>query len=168
MINASDFIYHEQLNFDITDKTFPIDATDSNLNFIRIAIHIKDLDYSVQLAQYLIEKGYKLAINIMQAHNLDEEVVGKFSNITQDLNLQSIYFADSLGCMLPNQISKLVNIFKNNTNIPIGIHAHNNMGLALANTIEAVNAGVNWVDMTMTGMGRGQEIRLQKMLCFIF
>ena len=156
MINASDFIYHEQLNFDITDKTFPIDATDSNLNFIRIATHIKDLDYSVQLAQYLIGKGYKLAINIMQAHNLDEEVVGKFSNITQDLNLQSIYFADSLGCMLPNQISKLVNIFKNNTNIPIGIHAHNNMGLALANTIEAVNV-VNWVDMTMTGMGRGRK-----------
>jgi 4-hydroxy 2-oxovalerate aldolase len=155
MINATDFINHDQLNFDITDKTFPIDATDSSLNFIRIATHIKDLDYSVQLAQYLIEKGYKLAINIMQAHNLDEEVVSKFSNLTQDLNLLSIYFADSLGCMLPNQINKLVNIFKNKTNIPIGIHAHNNMGLALANTIEAVNAGVNWVDMTMTGMGRG-------------
>lgn len=155
MINAIDFIYHDLINFEIIDKTFPIDATDSSLNFIRIATHIKDLDSSVQLAQYLIEKGYKLAINIMQAHNLDEEVVSKFSNTTQNLNLQSIYFADSLGCMLPSQINKLVNIFKKNTNIPIGIHAHNNMGLALANTIEAVNAGVNWVDMTMTGMGRG-------------
>ncbi len=155
MINVSDFINDDQLNFDLTDKIFPIDETNSCLNFIRIAAHIKDLDHSAQLAHYLIGKGYNLAINIMQAHNLDEKVISKFSNLTQDLNLQSIYFADSLGCMLPDQINQLVNIFKNNTNIPIGIHAHNNMGLALANTIEAVNTGVNWVDMTMTGMGRG-------------
>ena len=74
----------------------------------------------------------------MQAHNLDEEVVSKFSNLTKDLELQSIYFADSLGCMLPTQVNKLVNIFKNNTNHPIGI-MQDNMGLALANTIEAVN-----------------------------
>ena len=155
MINTSDFISYDQLDFDIVNKTFPIDAKDSRLNFVRIATHIKDLHSSVELAKYLIQKGYKLAINIMQAHNLDEKVVSKFSNLTKDLNIQSIYFADSLGCMIPNQINELVNIFKNNTNLPIGIHAHNNMGLALANTIEAVNAGVNWVDMTMTGMGRG-------------
>lgn len=155
MINTSDFISYDQLDFDIVNKTFPIDAKDSRLNFVRIATHIKDLHSSVELAKYLIQKGYKLAINIMQAHNLDEKVVSKFSNLTKGLNIQSIYFADSLGCMIPNQINELVNIFKNNTNLPIGIHAHNNMGLALANTIEAVNAGVNWVDMTMTGMGRG-------------
>ncbi len=155
MINASDFINYDQLDIDIISKTFPIEAKNSRLNFVRIATHIKDLQLATELAEHLIEKGYKLAINIMQAHNLDEEVVSKFSNLTKDLDLQSIYFADSLGCMLPTQVNKLVNIFKNNTNHPIGIHAHNNMGLALANTIEAVNTGVNWVDMTMTGMGRG-------------
>ena len=155
MVNISDFISDAQLDFDIVNKTFPVEAKDSSLNFVRIATHIKDLHSSAELAKYLIQKGYKLAINIMQAHNLDEKVISKFSNLTKGLNLQSIYFADSLGCMLPNQINELVNIFKNNTNLPIGIHAHNNLGLALANTIEAVNAGVNWVDMTMTGMGRG-------------
>ena len=102
MINASDFINYDQLDIDIISKTFPIEAKDSRLNFVRIATHIKDLQLATELAEHLIEKGYKLAINIMQAHNLDEEVVSKFSNLTKDLELQSIYFADSLGCMPTN------------------------------------------------------------------
>lgn len=155
MINVSDFIYKEELDFENINKTFLSNAKDSRLNFIRIATHIKDYYYAIDLARCLIEKGYKLAINIMQAHNLNEKLINKFTNSSNNLNLESIYFADSLGCMLPSQINELVSNFKKNTDLPIGIHAHNNMGLALANSIEAVNAGVEWVDMTMTGMGRG-------------
>ena len=66
-----------------------------------------------------------------------------------------LYFADSLGCMIPNQINELVNIFKNNTNLPIGIHAHNNMQLAMSNTITSLMNGVTLLDATLLGMGRG-------------
>ena len=168
MINASDFIDEEQLNTATVNYTFPFEASNSRIDFIRIATHIKDLNKSLELGQRLLDKGYKIAINIMQAHNLNKKVINEFSQLSKDLELQSVYFADSLGCMVPGQINKLVTTLKNSTTFPIGIHAHNNMGLALANTVEAVNSGVEWIDMTMTGMGRGPGNTLTEDALFYF
>ena len=67
----------------------------------------------------------------MQSHNLDEKIIEKFSSDTKGLELYSLYFADSLGCMIPSQINKLVSSLKKSTKFPIGIHAHNNMGPCL-------------------------------------
>jgi 4-hydroxy 2-oxovalerate aldolase len=168
MINASDFIDEEQLNTATINYTFPFEASNSRIDFIRIATHIKDLNKSLELGQRLLDKGYKIAINIMQAHNLNKKVINEFSQLSKDLELQSVYFADSLGCMVPGQINKLVTALKNSITFPIGIHAHNNMGLALANTVEAVNSGVEWIDMTMTGMGRGPGNTLTEDALFYF
>ena len=95
-------------------------------------------------------------------------MINEFSQLSKDLELQSVYFADSLGCMVPGQINKLVTALKNSITFPICIHAHNNMGLALANTVEAVNSGVEWIDMTMTGMGRGPGNTLTEDALFYF
>lgn len=168
MVNASDFIDEEQLDAATINNTFPLEASNSKIDFIRIATHIKDLNKSLELGQRLLDKGYKLAINIMQAHNLNKKIINEFSQLSKNLELQSVYFADSLGCMVPGQINKLVTILKQSTTLPIGIHAHNNMGLALANTVEAVNSGVEWIDMTMTGMGRGPGNTLTEDALFYF
>jgi len=61
---------------------------------------------------------------------------------------------DSYGAMLPNQITKfLKNI--NNKKIKLGCHFHNNCGLALANTLSAIDSGCEVADSTFKGMGRG-------------
>lgn len=168
MVNVSDFVQNNLLDLEIINNSFPLNSSSSRLNFVRIATHIKDLNHSIELAHNLINKGFKLAINIMQSHNLDEKTIEKFSSDTKGLELYSLYFADSLGCMIPSQINKLVSSLKKSTKFPIGIHAHNNMGLALANTVEAVDAGVEWVDMTMTGMGRGPGNTLTEDAIFYF
>ena len=168
MVNVSDFVQNNLLDLEIINNSFPLNSSSSRLNFVRIATHIQDLNHSIELAHNLINKGFKLAINIMQSHNLDEKIIEKFSSDTKGLELYSLYFADSLGCMIPSQINKLVSSLKKSTKFPIGIHAHNNMGLALANTVEAVDAGVEWVDMTMTGMGRGPGNTLTEDAIFYF
>ena len=65
-------------------------------------------------------------------------------------------FADSLGTLEPKDITKFVKIIKRYWNKKIGIHTHNNLGLALQIFIlEAIYQGVEYIDSTVTGMGRG-------------
>ena len=52
-------------------------------------------------------------------------------------------------------INKIVRNLAENWKGEIGIHTHNNLGLALSNTVTAIKRGVKWVDSTVMGMGRG-------------
>ena len=65
------------------------------------------------------------------------------------------YIADSLGCLNPKKTKDLITEIKKIWNKDIGIHAHDNLGLTLKNSITAVKAGATWVDSTVLGMGRG-------------
>ena len=66
-----------------------------------------------------------------------------------------LYFADSLGSLDSKQTSKIIKQIKLNWKGSTGIHTHDNMGKALENSLEAINNSVDWIDCTVTGMGRG-------------
>lgn len=68
------------------------------------------------------------------------------------------YIVDSYGALYPEQIARISDVYMNfaaKYGKKVGIHAHNNQQLAFANTIEAVGDGVDWLDGTYAGMGRG-------------
>ncbi len=69
--------------------------------------------------------------------------------------LDVLYFADSMGSMNPVQTARIIGWLRKHWNGPLGIHTHDNMGLALQNTLRALDEGVTWLDSTVTGMGRG-------------
>lgn len=60
-----------------------------------------------------------------------------------------------MGSMQPKQVVQIVQWLRSEWQGNIGIHTHDNLGLALSNTLEAIDEGVTWVDATVTGMGRG-------------
>jgi 4-hydroxy 2-oxovalerate aldolase len=66
-----------------------------------------------------------------------------------------LYFADSMGSMTPTQTVEIIKWLRQEWSGPLGVHTHDNLGLALSNTLAAVDAGATWVDSTVTGMGRG-------------
>ena len=66
-----------------------------------------------------------------------------------------LYFADSLGNLKPSNISDIIKLLKTHWDGEIGIHTHDNMGMAMSNSQEAFNKGATWIDSTVTGMGRG-------------
>lgn len=63
--------------------------------------------------------------------------------------------ADSIGNMIPEQVKRYVTYLKRFVKIPIGFHAHNNLQLALPNTLEALNNGIDYIDTSLRGMGKG-------------
>ena len=91
----------------------------------------------------------------MQISERTEKEIKEACKLAKKTKLDILYFADSLGSMDDKDIKKIVKIFKKEWAGNIGIHAHNNLGLALSNSVTALKEGVNWVDSTVMGMGRG-------------
>ena len=148
MINAADIKSQKFLD-QIPAKKY------SEVNLYRIATHFKDINKSIQIGISLKKKGYLVGINLMQISSYDAfkltEVIKKL-NIT---NFDFVYMADSFGSMNGKDTQKFLEIIKKNTQKTLGVHMHDNQGLALHNTIIAMENGIKIADSTIMGMGRG-------------
>ena len=74
-----------------------------------------------------------------------------------------IYFADSLGSASPSSISEIIQHLKKEWEGPLGIHAHDNKGLALTNTLKAIECDVEWVDSTII-VGRVRDAKTEELI----
>ena len=154
MINAAEFKDKSFLEESL-ESLFPNTAEDSPIKLVRIASHFDEIDIALECADWLFKKKYKVGINLMQ---ISERTSSEISQVAKKIDIHPIavfYFADSLGSINPEFVKKTIKTIKKNTNKPIGIHAHDNLGLALSNTLAAIEYGAKWIDTTITGMGRG-------------
>lgn len=133
-----------------------VDAVESPISLVRVAAHFHEVEHSGPIIKLLNKKGYIVGYNLMQAGGKPDEVIAKKARIAKEWgNLDCLYFADSLGNMDNEEVARIVKAIKTEWQGEIGIHTHNNMGKALDNTLTAQSLGVNWLDVTVTGMGRG-------------
>ena len=150
MVNASEFVGIS--NFKL--KKIFIDAEESHYSFVRIAANQNELEGSLGLLEQFKLMGYKVFLNLMQIHDLNDEKLFRNLNLLEP-RTDTLYLADSLGVLLPEDINEIFSHIKSDWRGELGIHAHDNKGLALANTLEAIKSGATWVDSTLLGMGRG-------------
>ncbi|WP_419770093.1 MAG: aldolase catalytic domain-containing protein [Candidatus Marinarcus sp.] len=132
--------------------------SESVIDMVRIATYIHQLPAAIELINEAHGKGYETTVNIMAiSKSFDDElneVLEQLSKTPVDI----IYIADSFGSFYPEQINKLTEkylSYAEKTGKKIGIHAHNNLQLAYANTIEAMIYGASFLDVTISGLGRG-------------
>ncbi len=130
-------------------------AQTSPVELVRIAAHFTELPGCRAIASRIKRKGYDVAVNIMQAGGRTPEELSAAAASIADWGIDILYFADSLGNMNAEMVSSAVKAFQKGWKGPIGVHTHNNMGQALANCRAAIQAGAEWIDGTVTGMGRG-------------
>lgn len=150
MINADELIKIGKINYFLNHKK------NSAVDIVRIASHLKDIYKIGNSINKIKNLGFSPILNIMQISEYsDKEICNALKFIKKKLSLDVVYFADSLGCLKPNDIKYISNLFIENIDLPIGIHAHDNLGLALKNSLTAIENGVTWIDSTIKGMGRG-------------
>jgi 4-hydroxy 2-oxovalerate aldolase len=128
---------------------------DSLLDLIRVACYIKDVDKGLELVQKFNDMGYETSLNIMAlSHVMENELIEAFEEINRS-PVDVVYIVDSYGSMAPKDIDYLVTKFQRL--LPekeLGLHMHNNMQLAFANTITGASSGVTYLDSSVYGMGR--------------
>lgn len=139
----------------VLNHLFPEHASTSPVDMVRIACHYHELQDVYPATAWLAERGYRVGLNLMQITDRTDEDLRAFGNESTKWPIEVLYFADSIGGMRPKDISNIVEIIRTQWNGPLGIHTHDNLGLGLANTLQANQCGVSWLDSTVTGMGRG-------------
>lgn len=137
------------------EKMFPLPSTNTPVKLVRIACHFQELPKALPAAGWLNGRGYRVGINLMQIAGCTRGQVKELTAMASDWPIDVLYFADSLGSMRPDDIARMVGWLQEGWEGELGIHTHDNMGLALTNTLRAHAEGVKWLDATVTGMGRG-------------
>ena len=132
--------------------------SESIVDMVRVATYINTMPAALEMIEYFHELGYETTCNIMAISTAQESDINLALELLGESNVDVIYLVDSYGSLYPEQIREYaVKYYKvaGKYGKQIGIHAHNNQQLALANTIEACSYGVSFLDGTMAGMGRG-------------
>ncbi len=135
-----------------------INREESPIDMIRVATYIHTIPAAVDMIQDAAAKGYETTCNIMAISNAQEKYVETALEILGKTPVETFYIVDSYGSIYPEQMARIVDLYKevaDKYGKNLGVHAHNNQQLAFANTIEAVGDGVDYLDATYQGMGRG-------------
>lgn len=141
---------------DISDLKKNLSECRKIVEIVRFAVDPKKIDKAKKFLKVTKELGFKVAINLMYSHLLIEKnkYLEKVINLKKYFDV--IYIVDSYGTLITGDVQKIIQKIKTlDSNIPIGFHAHNNLEMALSNTLEAINNKINYIDCTLTGMGRG-------------
>jgi 4-hydroxy 2-oxovalerate aldolase len=133
-------------------------ARDSVLSVIRVAFYAHQVSEAVDMIRHATELGYETTANLMAVSNITETEIDTVLEAIAETPASTMVIVDSFGYLYREQIDRLYRKYSaalEGTGKEIGIHAHNNLQLAFANTIEAIILGCNRVDATIFGFGRG-------------
>ena len=152
MIDAKDFIKGDGIDYSLIDDVIH-EKENSPFQICRLAIKHSEIEFAYSIGSYIKEKGYDLVVNLMGISLLNDEQINQFG-VFAGLRPLALYFADSYGNLTPTRTKELVGMFKE-FNVEVGVHTHDNLGLAFANCLSAMEEGATWIDGTLLGMGRG-------------
>jgi len=132
-------------------------AVDSSIDVIRIATYSHQMDEALRLLNHCLEQGYETFMNVMAVSKLGPDAVDDFLMQLAGSGVHNVAIVDSFGALYPYHVRYLVHKYMNylGENIKVGVHFHNNQQQAFANSIAAIDEGVDFVDATLHGIGRG-------------
>lgn len=154
MVNGSELVGAIP-QYDALQRLFPLSAKESPVDLVRIACHVHEFEKALPAVKWLKKRGYQVGFNLMQVSDRTEDEIKLLALQAKTHSMDALYFADSMGALNSEQTTQIIRWFRAEWDGPLGIHTHDNIGLALSNTLRALDDGVTWVDSTVTGMGRG-------------
>lgn len=122
---------------------------------VRVAAYPYELDLAFNYCETLKKLGYEVFLNLMVISKFSDEEYQKLENWSGKTCIDALYFADSFGGFVPDDIVFYFNKLKSMGFEKIGFHSHNNLQLAFANSLKAIELGAYVVDASIYGMGRG-------------
>tara|TARA_B100000287_G_scaffold405595_1_gene429297 strand:- start:2636 stop:4690 length:2055 start_codon:yes stop_codon:yes gene_type:complete len=166
MVNINEFMKNNKLNYSLLKNNI-LHSDDSLFSTTRAAVRKEQIDLGIEYIDFVKDKGYFSTLNLIRSELYTETELSKVIKKINKSNVDVIYLADSLGSFYPNKLRTFLNIVKENTDKKIGFHAHNNLSLAFANSLMALECGVDFIDGSVSGIGRGAgNLPLEQLLMY--
>ena len=129
----------------------------SPVDMIRTACYVPDIDKGLDLVKRSKDLGYLTTINIMAVSAaIESDLIEALGQVNETAEVDYLYLVDSFGAFYSEQVSYYLNMYKKYApDKELGFHGHNNQQLAFANTQQTIIEGVNLLDATINGIGRG-------------
>ncbi|MBU3173415.1 beta/alpha barrel domain-containing protein [Clostridium estertheticum] len=142
-------------------------SIDCRVDIVHISVPVSDIQIKWKLGRnrvwvinemkrsvyYAKEKGYEVVVGLEDASRTSIEFLIHIIREAKELGVQRVRYADTVGILYPDKIYKQIKQIKKNIDISIEFHAHNDFGMAVANSVSAVMAGAEFVDSTFGGIG---------------
>jgi 4-hydroxy-2-oxovalerate aldolase len=130
-------------------------ARDHGAAMARIATHCTEADIAEQHIGLAKQMGMEVVGFLMLAHMVPAEKLLEQALLMEGYGADLVYFADSAGALLPDGVRERVALLRQHLRVPVGVHTHHNLGLAIANDIAALEAGADYLDGCLMGAGAG-------------
>ncbi len=132
------------------------EAVEAGIQIVRIATQCTEADISEQHFTMAKEMGLEVVGFLMMSHMRSPDFLAEQALLMESYGADVVYIVDSAGAMLPqdayDRVKALKAVLKQ---AKVGFHAHNNLGLAIGNTLAALAAGADWIDGALRGYGAG-------------
>jgi 4-hydroxy-2-oxovalerate/4-hydroxy-2-oxohexanoate aldolase len=132
-------------------------AFDHGVSTIRIATHCTEADVSEQHISMAAKMGLDTVGFLMMAHKVTANELLVQAKLMESYGANCLYCTDSAGYMLPDEVSEKIGLLRSelNPSTELGFHGHHNLGMGIANSLAAVEAGANRIDGSVAGLGAG-------------
>jgi 4-hydroxy 2-oxovalerate aldolase len=124
-------------------------------DFVRVGTDVSQSEQAWPFVEFAASLGLQVFFNFMKSYAAEPFELLQRAMPLVERGATTIAVVDSAGGMLPNQVAAYVKVLKAGLDAEIGFHGHNNLLMANANSLAAVQAGATMIDTTLLGMGRG-------------
>ena len=124
-------------------------------SLVRVATHSTEADVSAQHISKARELGMDALGFLMMAHSVPVEKLVEQAKLMESYGAQAVYVTDSAGALLPHEVRERIRALRNSLDIEVGFHAHNNLSVAVANTLVAIEEGATRIDGSVRCLGAG-------------
>lgn len=131
------------------------EAAKAGAKMARIATHVTEADVSPQHIAAAKDLGMETVGFLMMSHMADVSKLVEQAKLMESYGADTVYVVDSAGALLPHQVRERIRALKENLGVNIGFHGHNNLSLAMANTLVAIEEGATRIDGSVRCLGAG-------------
>ena len=143
-------------------------ALELGVDVFRIASHCTEADITDRHIAHVRKAGKEAYGVLMMSHMATPAILLEEAKKMESYGAEAVIIMDSAGAYFPDDVTERISTLVGGLSIPVGFHGHNNLGMAVINSVTAVNAGATIIDGTIRGFGAGAGNTQLEVLVAVF